>query len=209
MGSEMCIRDRAWAHNRVEGRQEYSQLLYIPSKAPFDLFERDSSHGIKLYVKRVFIMDDAEQLIPNYLRFIKGIIDSSDLPLNVSREILQESKDVEAIRKGCISRVLALLESLAEKDKEKYKDFWNEFGRVLKEGVGEDYVNKDRIAKLLRFATTKSQGESQTVSLEDYISRKKDDQEKVYYVTAETYAAAVSSPHLEIFNEKGIEVLLL
>ncbi len=199
----------AWTHNKVEGRQEYTQLLYLPSKAPFDLFERDSKHGIKLYVKRVFIMDDAEHLIPNYLRFIKGVIDSSDLPLNISREILQESKNVEAIRKGCVSRILGLLESMASEDTDKYLGFWKEFGRVLKEGIGEDFGNQERISKLLRFATTKTQGEAQNVSLAEYVDRMSDGQDKIYYVTAETFSAAESSPHLEIFREKDIEVLLL
>jgi len=199
----------SWAHARVEGRSEYTQLLYIPAKAPFDLWDRDHRHGLKLYVQRVFIMDDAEQLLPAYLRFVKGVVDSSDLPLNVSREILQESKDVEAIRKGCINRILGLIEDLSENQPEKYTIFWNEFGRVLKEGVGEDWSNKDRIAKLLRFATTSSDTPDQTVSLADYVSRMKEAQDKIYYITAESYAAAKSSPHLEIFRKKDIEVLLL
>ncbi len=199
----------AWSHNRVEGRQEYTQLLYVPSKAPFDLFERDSRHGIKLYVKRVFIMDDAEHLIPNYLRFVKGIVDSSDLPLNISREILQESKDVEAIRKGCVSRILGLLENMGEKDEEKYLGFWQEFGKVLKEGIGEDFGNQERISKLLRFSSTNSESGDQTVSLAQYVSRQKEGQDKIFYVTAESFNSAASSPHLEIFKDKGIEVLLL
>ncbi|MEL0130153.1 MAG: molecular chaperone HtpG [Betaproteobacteria bacterium] len=199
----------SWAHARVEGRSEYTQLLYIPAKAPFDLWDREHRHGLKLYVQRVFIMDDAEQLLPAYLRFVKGVVDSSDLPLNVSREILQESKDVEAIRKGCINRILGLIEDLSENQPEKYTIFWNEFGRVLKEGVGEDWSNKDRIAKLLRFATTSSDTPDQTVSLADYVSRMKEAQDKIYYITAESYAAAKSSPHLEIFRKKDIEVLLL
>jgi molecular chaperone HtpG len=199
----------SWAHARVEGRSEYTQLLYIPAKAPFDLWDREHRHGLKLYVQRVFIMDDAEQLLPAYLRFVKGVVDSSDLPLNVSREILQESKDVEAIRKGCINRILGLIEDLSENQPEKYTTFWNEFGRVLKEGVGEDWSNKDRIAKLLRFATTSSDTPDQTVSLADYVSRMKEAQDKIYYITAESYAAAKSSPHLEIFRKKDIEVLLL
>lgn len=199
----------AWTHSKVEGRHEYTQLLYIPGRAPFDLWDREHRHGLKLYVKRVFIMDDAEQLLPAYLRFVRGVVDSNDLPLNVSREILQESKDVEAIRKGCINRVLSLIESLAQSEAEKFTTFWKEFGRVIKEGVGEDFANKDRIAKLLRFATTKSEGEEQTVSLADYVSRMAEGQDKIYYVTADTYAAASSSPHLEIFRKKNIEVLLL
>ena len=199
----------SWAHARVEGRSEYTQLLYIPAKAPFDLWDREHRHGLKLYVQRVFIMDDAEQLLPAYLRFVKGVVDSSDLPLNVSREILQESKDVEAIRKGCINRILGLIEDLSENQPEKYTTFWNEFGRVLKEGVGEDWSNKERIAKLLRFATTSSDTPEQTASLADYVSRMKEAQDKIYYITAESYAAAKSSPHLEIFRKKDIEVLLL
>ncbi|WP_035384900.1 molecular chaperone HtpG [Ferriphaselus sp. R-1] len=199
----------AWTHARVEGRQEYTQLLYVPQRAPFDLYDRSSRHGIKLYVRRVFIMDDAEQLMPQYLRFIRGVVDSADLPLNVSREILQESKDIEAIRKGCTSKVLALLADLAENDAEKYAKFWGEFGRVLKEGAGEDFANKDKIAALLRFASTHADTPDETVSLKDYISRMKDGQEKIYYVTAETFNAAKNSPHLEVFRKKGIEVLLL
>ncbi|HRF11808.1 MAG TPA: molecular chaperone HtpG, partial [Candidatus Accumulibacter phosphatis] len=203
----------AHVHARVEGKQEYTQLLYIPSRAPFDLFERTARHGIKLYVRRVFIMDDAEQLMPVYLRFVRGIVDSNDLPLNVSREILQQSRDIESIRGGCVKKVLGLLESLADSeepaDKEKYANFWKEFGRVLKEGVGEDFTNKDRIAKLLRFASTHTDTPEENVSLADYVSRMKDGQEKIYYVTAETFTAARHSPHLEIFRKKGIEVLLL
>jgi len=199
----------AWTHARVEGRQEYTQLLYIPSRAPFDMWDRNARHGIKLYVRRVFIMDDAEQLMPQYLRFVRGVVDSSDLPLNVSREILQESKDIEAIRKGCTSKVLALLSDLAENDKEKYAKFWSEFGKVLKEGVGEDFANKDKIAGLLRFASTQADTTEESVSLADYIARMKEGQEKVYYVTAETFNAAKNSPHLEVFRKKGIEVLLL
>ena len=199
----------AYVHAKVEGRQEYTQLLYIPSHAPFDLWDRNQRHGIKLYVRRVFIMDDAEQLMPVYLRFVRGVVDSNDLPLNVSREILQESKDIEAIRAGCTKKILGLLEDLAENAKDKYATFWKEFGRVLKEGVGEDYANKERIAKLLRFASTHSDTEEETVSLDDYVARMKEGQEKIYYVTAETFAAAKNSPHLEIFRKKGIEVLLL
>ncbi len=199
----------AWTHSRVEGRHEYTQLLYIPSRAQFDLWDREHRHGVKLYVRRVFIMDDAEQLLPAYLRFARGVVDSNDLPLNVSREILQESKDVEAIRKGCVNKVLALLEDLAENQKDKYSTFWAEFGRVLKEGVGEDWGNRERIAKLLRFATTHADSPDESVSLADYVSRMKEGQDKVYYVTADGFQAAKSSPHLEIFRRKGIEVLLL
>ncbi len=199
----------AWTHARVEGRQEYTQLLYIPQRAPFDLWDRNARHGIKLYVRRVFIMDDAEQLMPLYLRFVRGVVDSADLPLNVSREILQESKDIEAIRKGCTGKVLGLLADMAENDQEKYAKFWGEFGKVLKEGVGEDLANKDKIAGLLRFASTHSDTSDETVSLKDYIGRMKEGQEKIYYVTAETFNAAKNSPHLEVFRKKGIEVLLL
>ena len=199
----------AWVHAKVEGKSEYTELLYVPARAPFDLWDRDHRHGVKLYVRRVFIMDDAEQLLPNYLRFVRGVVDSSDLPLNVSREILQESKDVETIRKGCINKVLGLLEDLAENQKEKYTAFWKEFGRVLKEGVGEDHANKERIAKLLRFASTHADTDEQNVGLADYVSRMKDGQEKIYYITADSFAAAKNSPHLEIFRKKGIEVLLL
>ncbi|MDX3904472.1 MAG: molecular chaperone HtpG [Pigmentiphaga sp.] len=199
----------AWTHNRVEGRSEYTQLLYVPKRAPFDLWDRQRKHGVKLYVKRVFIMDDAEQLLPAYLRFVRGVIDSADLPLNVSREILQESRDVRVIREGSAKRVLGLLEDLAENRKEDYAGFWREFGQVLKEGVGEDATNMERILKLLRFASTHDGTAEQTVSLADYVSRMKDGQDKIYYVTAETFAAASSSPHLEIFRKKGIEVLLL
>ena len=203
----------AYVHARVEGKQEYTQLLYIPSRAPFDLYDRESRHGIKLYVRRVFIMDDAKQLLPNYLRFVRGVIDSNDLPLNVSREILQESKDIETIRAGAVKKVLGLLDDLAqgeqEEEKAKFKTFWKEFGQVIKEGVAEDYANRERIAKLLRFVTTHSDSDEQTVSLADYIGRMKEGQEKIYYVTADTLKAARSSPHLEIFRKKGIEVLLL
>ena len=199
----------AWTHNRVEGRSEYTQLLYLPKHAPFDLWDRDARRGVKLYVKRVFIMDDAEQLLPSYLRFVRGVIDSADLPLNVSREILQESRDVRAIREGSAKRILSLLEDLAENKKDDYTAFWTEFGQVLKEGTGEDPANRERIAKLLRFASTHSGDAAQTVSLADYLSRAKEGQDKIYYVTADTHAAAASSPHLEIFRKKGIEVLLL
>jgi molecular chaperone HtpG len=199
----------AWTHAKVEGRQEYTQLLYIPGRAPFDLWDRDHRRGVKLYVRRVFIMDDAEQLMPAYLRFVRGVIDSADLPLNVSREILQQSKDVESIRNGSVKKVLGLLEDLAENDKEKYATFWEAFGRVLKEGVGEDFANRERIAKLLRFASTQADTDAQTVALADYVSRMKEGQEKIFYITADTFAAAKNSPHLEIFRKKGIEVLLL
>ncbi|CAI08889.1 molecular chaperone HtpG [Aromatoleum aromaticum] len=203
----------AWTHARVEGRHEYTQLLYIPSHAPFDMWDRNARHGIKLYVKRVFIMDDAEKLMPAYLRFVRGVVDSSDLPLNVSREILQESKDIDTIRSGCTKKVLGLLESLATSDeaadREKYATFWKEFGPVLKEGVGEDFANKDKIAGLLRFASTHADTPDEVVSLADYLARMKEGQDKIYYVTAESFNAAKNSPHLEIFRKKGIEVLLL
>src|SRR5215813_3533428 len=198
-----------WTHARVEGKQEYTLLLYIPSHAPFDLWDREHRHGIKLYVQRVFIMDDAEQLMPAYLRFVRGVIDSNDLPLNVSRELLQESKTVEAIRAGCVKRVLTLLEELAENDKEKYATFWKEFGLVLKEGVAEDFANRERIAKLLRCSSTVDEREEPTVSLAEYVSRMKDGQDKIYYITADTFGTARSSPHLEIFRKKGVEVLLM
>lgn len=199
----------AWTHNRVEGRSEYTQLLYIPAKAPFDLWDRSKQGGVKLYIKRVFIMDDAEQLLPSYLRFVRGLIDSADLPLNVSREILQESRDVKAIREGCSKRILSLLEDLAENDHDKYAIFWREFGQVLKEGLGEELANQERIAKLLRFASTQGDNADQTVALADYVGRMKTGQDKIYYVTADTWAAAKNSPHLEVFRKKGVEVLLL
>jgi len=199
----------AWTHSRVEGRHEYTQLLYIPAHAPFDLWDRNAKHGIKLYVKRVFIMDDAEKLMPTYLRFVRGVIDSADLPLNVSREILQESKDIDAIRAGSTKKVLSLLEDLAENDQEKYAAFWKEFGKVLKEGIGEDFTNKEKIAGLLRFASTQADTPDENVSLRQYIERMKEGQEKIYYVTAESFNAAKNSPHLEVFRKKGIEVLLL
>ena len=199
----------AWSHARVEGRHEYTQLLYVPSRAPFDMWERNAKHGLKLYVRRVFIMDDAEKLLPAYLRFVRGVVDSADLPLNVSREILQESRDVDTIRSGCTKKVLSLLEDLAENQKDKFSTFWKEFGRVFKEGVGEDQANRDKVAGLLRFASTHLDTEEQTVSLADYIGRMKEGQDKIYYVTAETFKAAKNSPHLEVFRKKGIEVLLL
>jgi len=198
-----------YIHNQVEGKYEYTSLLYIPSRAPFDLWDRDSKHGIKLYVRRVYIMDDAEQLMPNYLRFVRGIIDSNDLPLNVSREILQKNKTIENIRAGSVKKVLAMLEKMAKKDAEKYNSFWTEFGRVIKEGPGEDFTNTQQIAKLLRFSTTHTDDEMQNVSLADYVDRMKPGQEAIYYVTAESFPAAKNSPHLEIFRKKGIEVLLL
>ncbi|HEX4880319.1 MAG TPA: molecular chaperone HtpG [Limnobacter sp.] len=200
----------AYTHNRVEGgRSEYTSLLYIPAKAPFDLWDRNQQKGIKLYVKRVFIMDDAEQLMPPYLRFVKGVIDSADLPLNVSREILQESRDVKAIREGSVKKVLGMLEDMASNETDKYAAFWKEFGQVLKEGMGDDPANKDRIAKLLRFASTHNEGDEQNVSLAEYVARMKEGQDKIYYVTADSYAAAKYSPHLEVFKKKGVEVLLL
>ncbi len=204
----------AYTHNRVEGRSEYTQLLYIPAKAPFDLWNRDKRGGVKLYVKRVFIMDDAEALMPVYLRFVKGVIDSSDLPLNVSRELLQESRDVKAIREGSTKRVLAMLEGLADNDdaaeKARYAAFWKDFGVVLKEGIGEDHANRERLQKLFRFASTAvDDGATQSVPLADYVSRMKEGQDAIYYVTADTLATARHSPQLEIFRKKGIEVLLL
>jgi len=199
----------AYTHNRVEGRTEYTQLLYVPAKAPFDLWNRDKRGGVKLYVKRVFIMDDAEALMPVYLRFVKGVIDSADLPLNVSRELLQESRDVKAIREGSTKRVLSMLEDVAENQKDKYAEFWTQFGAVLKEGVGEDFANQERLAKLLRFASTQAANDDQGVSLTDYVGRMKEGQEAIYYITADTLAAAKGSPQLEVFRKKGIEVLLL
>jgi molecular chaperone HtpG len=199
----------AYTHNRVEGRQEYVQLLYVPAHAPFDLWDRHERRGLKLYVRRVFIMDDAEQLLPAYLRFVRGVVDSNDLPLNISREILQQSRDIEAIRAGCTKRVLALLEDLAENQKDKYAGFWKEFGRVLKEGVGEDPANRERIAKLLRFSSSHADSEEQSVSLADYVARMKPGQDRIYYATAEKFLAAKNSPHLEIFRKRCIEVLLL
>jgi len=196
----------AYTHNRVEGRTEYTQLLYVPAKAPFDLWNRDKRGGVKLYVKRVFIMDDAEALMPVYLRFVKGVIDSADLPLNVSRELLQESRDVKAIREGSTKKVLSMLEDVAENDKDKYAAFWKEFGAVLKEGLGEDFQNQERLAKLLRFASTHA---DEGVSFADYVGRMKEGQEAIYYITADTLAAAKGSPQLEVFRKKGIEVLLL
>jgi hypothetical protein len=198
-----------WAHNKVEGNQSYTSLLYVPAKAPWDLFNREHKHGLKLYVQRVFIMDDAEQFMPNYLRFMRGLIDSNDLPLNVSREILQDNKITAALRKALTKRSLQMLEKLAKDDAEKYLQFWKEFGLVLKEGPAEDFANKETVAKLLRFASTHNDSSEQTVSLEDYISRMKEGQKAIYYITADSYVAAKNSPHLELFNKKSIEVLLL
>ncbi len=198
-----------WSHNRVEGKQEYTSLLYIPTQAPWDMWNRDHKHGLKLYVQRVFIMDDAEQFMPNYLRFVRGLIDSSDLPLNVSREILQDSRITQNLRNALSKRALQMLEKVAKDDEAQYQQFWQQFGLVLKEGPAEDGSNKETIAKLLRFASTSSEGSTQTVSLEDYVSRMVEGQEKIYYITADSHAAAKSSPHLELFRKKGIEVLLL
>lgn len=199
----------SWSHNRVEGKQEYTSLLYIPAQAPWDMWNREHKHGLKLYVQRVFIMDDAEVFMPNYLRFVRGLIDSSDLPLNVSRELLQDSRLTQSLRGALTKRVLQMLEKVAKDDNEKYQTFWQQFGLVLKEGPAEDAANGEAIAKLLRFASTSSEGSAQTVSLEDYVSRMVEGQEKIYFITADSYAAAKSSPHLELFRKKGIEVLLL
>ena len=198
-----------WVHSHVEGNQSYKTLFYIPARAPFDLYDRDSRHGIKLYVRRVFIMDDADQLMPYYLRFVRGLVDSDDLPLNVSREILQHNKLIDTIRSGSIKKVLGLLEGMAKDAPETYQEFWKQFGKVLKEGPGEDFTNKERIASLLRFSSTETDSEEQTVSLEDYIGRMQEGQDSIYYVTADSFAAAKNSPHLQIFRRKGIEVLLL
>jgi molecular chaperone HtpG len=198
-----------WSHNKVEGKTEYTSLLYIPAKAPFDLWDRERTHGLKLYVKRVFIMEDAEQLMPRYLRFIRGVIDTNDLPLNVSREILQGSKTIDSIRTASVKKVLSELSKMAKNKPEQYATFWTEFGQVIKEGPGEDFANKEVLAKLIRFASTETGKEEQTVSLEDYVSRMQEKQDKIYYITAETFAAAKNSPHLEVFSKKGIEVLLL
>lgn len=199
----------AWSHNIVEGKLEYTSLLFVPQKAPFDLFYREHQRGLKLFIQRVFIMDDAEQLLPMYLRFVRGVVDSNDLPLNVSREMLQSNRTIDAIRSGCVKRVLSMLESMAKKDTDKYATFWSEFGQVLKEGIAEDFANKDRIAKLLRFASTHDDASSQTVSLEDYVGRMQEGQDKIYYLCSEGFDSAIKSPHLEIFKKKGIEVLLL
>ena len=199
----------AYAHNRVEGTNEYSSLLFIPKRAPFDLWDRQPKHGVKLYVKRVFIMDEADKLMPHYLRFVRGVVDSDDLPLNVSREILQHNRKIDAIRSANVKRILGLLETLAADEPEKYQAFWNEFVRVMKEGPAEDFANRERIAGLLRFATSSSTGEAQTVSLDQYLERMVEGQDKIYYITADTLPAARHSPHLEVFKQKGIEVLLL
>ncbi len=199
----------AWTHNKVEGKLEYTSLLYVPAHASFDIWDRSQRHGIKLYVRRVFIMDDAEQLMPPYLRFVRGVVDSSDLPLNISREILQQNRQIDAMRSGSVKKVLGLLEHLAKEETEKYTTFWSEFGRVLKEGVIDDVSNQERIAKLLRFASTHNATDDQDVSLTDYVSRMAEGQDKIYYIVADSHAAASSSPHLEIFRDKGIEVLLM
>ncbi len=200
----------AWSHNRVEGKYEYTSLLYVPSKAPFDLFDRDNHHGLKLYVQRVFIMEDKEfKLMPRYLRFVRGVLDSADLPLNVSREILQGNKIIENMKSGSVKKVLGLLDSMALNEPEKYQKFWKEFGKVLKEGPGEDFSNREEIAKLLRFSSTLDDATEQKVSLQDYINRMKEGQDKIYFITADTHTAAKNSPHLEVFRKKGIEVLLL
>ena len=199
----------AWSHNRVEGSNEFTSLLYIPAKAPFDLYDRDSRKGIKLYVQRVFILEDNEQLMPRYLRFVRGLIDSNDLPLNVSREILQGSKHIDVIRNASVKKVLGMMEKIAKNDPEKYQKFWKEFGKVLKEGPAEDFANREKVAKLLRFASTHSGEKEQTVSLDDYLSRMQEGQDKIYYIAADSHSAAKNSPHQEIFRKKGIEVLLL
>jgi molecular chaperone HtpG len=199
----------AWTHNRVEGKQEYISLLYIPSRAPFDLWDRDHTHGVKLYVKRVFIMDDSEQLMPKYLRFVRGLVDSKDLPLNVSREILQSNKLIDGIRSGSVKKILGLLESMAKDKSEDYSKFWSAFGNVLKEGLAEDFANREQIARLFRFASTHEDSAKQTVSLDDYIGRMKAGQDKIYYLTADSHKAAANSPHLEVFRKRGIEVILM
>lgn len=198
-----------WSHNKVEGKNDYTSLLYVPSKAPWDMMHRDHRHGLKLYVQRVFIMDDAEQFMPSYLRFIRGLIDSNDLPLNVSREILQDSKVTQSLRNACTKRVLTMLEKLANKDEEKYQGFWKEFGLVMKEGPAEDHSNKEKIAGLLRFASTSTESSEQNVGLKAYVDRMKEGQDKIYYITADSYAAAKNSPHLEQFKSKGLEVILM
>ncbi len=199
----------AWSHQRVEGKHDYTALLYVPGHAPWDMYNRDAKHGLKLYVQRVFIMDDAEQFMPTYLRFVKGVLDSNDLPLNVSREILQDNQVTDAMRKACTKRVLDLLAKQAEEDGEKYAKFWGEFGTVLKEGPAEDFANREKIAGLLRFASTAGEGNVQSVSLDAYLERMKEGQEAIYFITADSHAAAANSPHLEIFKKKGVEVLLL
>ncbi|NCF75692.1 MAG: molecular chaperone HtpG, partial [Proteobacteria bacterium] len=199
----------SWSHNRVEGKFEYTSLIYLPKRAPFDLYNREMPKGLKLYVQRVFIMDDADQFLPLYLRFVKGVIDSNDLPLNVSREILQQDERVTSIRNAVTKRVLSMLEDMAKKDPEQYQSFWDEFGEVIKEGAGEDFANRAAIMKLLRFASTSGEGKVKNVGLDDYLARKEDDQESIYYICAETYETASSSPHLEIFKDKGVEVLVM
>jgi len=198
-----------WIHNRVEGTKEYTSLLYLPKRAPFDLYDRESKNGIKLYVQRVFILEDSEQLMPKYLRFVRGLVDSKSLPLNISREILQSSKVIDSIRNGSVKKILTMLEKMAKNDPEKYQSFWKEFGKVLKEGPGEDFANKEKVGKLLRFASTNTDSEDQNVSLDDYIGRMQEGQDKIYYIAADTHSAAKNSPQLEIFRKKGIEVLLL
>lgn len=198
-----------WMHNRVEGKLDYTSLLYIPSKAPFDMWNREATRGLKLYVQRVFIMDDAEQFLPMYLRFVKGVLDSNDLSLNVSREILQQDKQVDSMRSALVKRVLDTLTKMAKNEPEQYQEFWSQFGEVLKEGPAEDFANKEKIAKLFRFATTQSEGAAQTVSLEDYVARMREGQKKIYFITGDNHAAASTSPHLEYFKNKGVEVLLL
>ena len=198
-----------WTHSQVEGTQEYTTLLYIPKRAPFDLYDRDQQHGIKLYVRRVFIMDDAENLMPQYLRFVRGLVDSDDLPLNVSREILQKNKFIDTIRGASVKKILGLLEKMAKNEPEEYAEFWEQYGNVLKEGPAEDFSNRERITGLLRFASTHNDSDSQTVSIADYVSRMKEGQEKIYYITADSFAAVKNSPHLEIFRKKDIEVLLM
>lgn len=199
----------AWTHNRVEGKQEYISLLYIPSRAPFDMWDRDHTHGVKLYVKRVFIMDDSEQLMPKYLRFVRGLVDSKDLPLNVSREILQSNKLIDGMRSGSVKKILGMLEGMAKDKPEDYEKFWSAFGNVLKEGLAEDFSNREQIARLFRFASTHEDSANQAISLDDYIGRMKDGQDKIYYLTADSYKAATSSPHLEVFRKRGIEVILM
>jgi molecular chaperone HtpG len=198
-----------WLHNKVEGTQTYTSLLYVPKQAPFDLFDRERRYGVKLYVKRVFIMDDAEQLMPGYLRFMRGVVDSDDLPLNISREILQRNKQIDTIRNGSVKKVLGYLENMVKNEADKYAEFWGTFGNVLKEGPAEDFANREKIAKLLRFASTHNDSDAQTVAFDDYLNRMQPEQEKIYYITAESYAAAKNSPHLELFKKKGIEVLLM
>lgn len=199
----------AWSHNHVEGKYEYTSLLYLPKRAPFDLYERDQSNGLRLYVQRVFIMDDSDKLMPRYLRFVRGVLDSADLPLNVSREILQSNKVLDAIRSGSVKKVLGLLQSMADNEAEKYAEFWEQFGQVIKEGPGEDFANREQIYKLLRFASTYGDTDQQSVSLDDYVARMQEGQDKIYYITADSFAAAKGSPHIELLRKRGIEVLLM